>query len=123
MAKRQYAKIEDLETAFEDGIQLVRLMECISGKNVPGRLEKVPKMRIQKVGNVGYALDFSMFLCFCVFILLCLYFFFLLLLFFFFNAFFFFRKFLVKTENIKLVAIGAEGIDFICYFIQFILFF
>jgi hypothetical protein len=52
------SKISDIAVDFEDGLQLATLLGAISNKTVPGKLEKNPKMRIQKVGNIGFSLDF-----------------------------------------------------------------
>eukprot|EP01103_Thecamoeba_quadrilineata_P002430 TRINITY_DN12390_c0_g1_i1.p1 TRINITY_DN12390_c0_g1~~TRINITY_DN12390_c0_g1_i1.p1 ORF type:complete len:1553 (+),score=563.11 TRINITY_DN12390_c0_g1_i1:26-4660(+) len=49
--------IQDLNTAFNDGIMLIQFLEIISNKDL-GKYDKKPKMRIQKVGNISTALNF-----------------------------------------------------------------
>eukprot|EP00731_Ephydatia_muelleri_P012482 Em0006g1376a len=57
--KVQKISIEDLSTAFCDGVNLIALMEVLSLKSV-GRHNRKPKVHAQKVDNVSKALDFIM---------------------------------------------------------------
>jgi hypothetical protein len=50
--------INDLSTDLESGIALLNLLEQISGKVVATNYTKVPKMRVQKVENVNFSLQF-----------------------------------------------------------------
>jgi Ca2+-binding EF-hand superfamily protein len=49
--------IESLSDGFQDGINLITLLEVIAEENF-GKFEKNPKMRIQKIENIGKALKF-----------------------------------------------------------------
>jgi len=51
-------KIEDLTKDLETGVHLINLLEQISGKVVAPNYAKNPKMRVQKIENVGFALEF-----------------------------------------------------------------
>src|SRR5688572_12296531 len=50
--------ISDLSTELESGIVLLNLLEQISGKVVATNYNKQPKMRVQKVENVNFSLQF-----------------------------------------------------------------
>ena len=53
---REYGEeVTDLETAFEDGLKLIHLVESVSTKKV-GRYNKRPRMYAQKLENVTAAL-------------------------------------------------------------------
>ncbi len=41
-----------------DGIMLVTLLEILSEKKFAGKLEKNPKLRVQKIDNINNALNF-----------------------------------------------------------------
>lgn len=49
-------QIEIIENDFRDGLKLMRLLEVISGENLP-RPDR-GKMRFHKIANVNKALDF-----------------------------------------------------------------
>ena len=55
--KVQGVEIEDLGTAFCDGVNLIVLLEVLSGKSV-GRFNRKPKRLVQSMENVSLALDF-----------------------------------------------------------------
>eukprot|EP00731_Ephydatia_muelleri_P012451 Em0006g1345a len=57
--KVQHIEIEDLSTAFCDGVKLIILLEVLSGKSI-GKYNKVPKRPVQKMENVSKALEFIM---------------------------------------------------------------
>jgi Ca2+-binding EF-hand superfamily protein len=50
-------KIDNISTGFQDGINLIQLLEVIADESV-GKYEKNPKMRIQKIENIGKGLKF-----------------------------------------------------------------
>jgi hypothetical protein len=50
--------ISDLSTELESGLVLLNLLEQISGKVVATNYNKAPKMRVQKVENVNFSLQF-----------------------------------------------------------------
>ena len=50
-------QIKDLDKDFCDGVNLLRLLEIISGEKLPPA-EKRGKMRVHKIANVGKALQF-----------------------------------------------------------------
>lgn len=50
--------IENIEQDLQDGLKLIALLEIISDETFPFKFEKKPNLRIQKVGNVGHALNF-----------------------------------------------------------------
>jgi hypothetical protein len=50
--------ITDLSTELESGLVLLNLLEQISGKVVATNYNKQPKMRVQKVENVNFSLQF-----------------------------------------------------------------
>jgi len=50
-------KVDSLATGFQDGTLLIALLEIISDESI-GKFEKNPKMRIQKIENIGKALKF-----------------------------------------------------------------
>ena len=49
--------VKNLETAFSDGINLIHLVEIISGESI-GRYSKNPKFFGQKLDNVQVAINF-----------------------------------------------------------------
>eukprot|EP01121_Diplochlamys_sp_Union-15-3_P001758 TRINITY_DN1152_c0_g2_i1.p1 TRINITY_DN1152_c0_g2~~TRINITY_DN1152_c0_g2_i1.p1 ORF type:complete len:767 (+),score=229.10 TRINITY_DN1152_c0_g2_i1:31-2301(+) len=51
-------KIADLQLDLEDGVLLINLLELISAKQVVAKYNKAPKMRVQKLENNSYALNF-----------------------------------------------------------------
>jgi hypothetical protein len=51
-------QIDDLSKDLESGINLLNLLEQISGKTVATNYNKSPKMRVQKIENVNYSLNF-----------------------------------------------------------------
>eukprot|EP00117_Sycon_ciliatum_P026335 scpid36553/ scgid21640/ Filamin-A; Actin-binding protein 280; Alpha-filamin; Endothelial actin-binding protein; Filamin-1; Non-muscle filamin len=53
-------EVNDLETDFEDGLALIKLVESLSKKSV-GKYNKVPKRIPQKLENVGCVLNFLQF--------------------------------------------------------------
>jgi hypothetical protein len=56
LVKRQL-KITDISTGLQDGLNLIQLLEIIADETL-GKYEKNPKMRIQKIENVGKCLKF-----------------------------------------------------------------
>eukprot|EP01094_Clydonella_sp_ATCC50884_P006559 TRINITY_DN15781_c1_g1_i1.p2 TRINITY_DN15781_c1_g1~~TRINITY_DN15781_c1_g1_i1.p2 ORF type:complete len:637 (-),score=283.53 TRINITY_DN15781_c1_g1_i1:149-2020(-) len=50
-------KIESLETAFQDGVELINLLEVI-GDSAVGKYNKKPKMRIHRIENLNRALKY-----------------------------------------------------------------
>jgi len=50
--------IENLSTDLENGVMLLNLLEQISGKTVAATYNKNPKMRVQKIENVNFSLNF-----------------------------------------------------------------
>ena len=50
-------QIKELDEGFRDGLNLLRLLELISGEKIPPA-EKRGKMRVHKIANVGKALGF-----------------------------------------------------------------
>ena len=50
-------QIKELDKDFCDGLNLLRLLEIISGEKLPPA-EKKGKMRVHKIANVGKALQF-----------------------------------------------------------------
>ena len=48
--------VDDLATAFEDGVRLIKLVEVVSGKKV-GKYSTKPKVFSQKLDNIKMALD------------------------------------------------------------------
>lgn len=50
--------VDDLITGVHTGENLVHLMEIISGKSIPQKIVKNPKLRIQKMQNNKIALNF-----------------------------------------------------------------
>jgi len=50
--------INNLSTDLDTGILLINLLEQISGKQVAANYNKTPKMRVQKIENVNFALQF-----------------------------------------------------------------
>lgn len=50
-------QIKDLDKDLCDGLNLLRLLEIISGEKLPPA-EKKGKMRVHKIANVGKALQF-----------------------------------------------------------------
>ena len=57
--RTQRIEIADLSEAFCDGVNLIALLEVLSGKSL-GRYNKKPKRPVQKMENVSLALDFIM---------------------------------------------------------------
>eukprot|EP01120_Amphizonella_sp_Union-15-10_P006469 TRINITY_DN2082_c0_g1_i1.p1 TRINITY_DN2082_c0_g1~~TRINITY_DN2082_c0_g1_i1.p1 ORF type:complete len:766 (-),score=229.90 TRINITY_DN2082_c0_g1_i1:80-2335(-) len=51
-------KIGDLQNDLEDGVLLINLLELISAKQVVQKYNNQPKMRVQKLENNTYALNF-----------------------------------------------------------------
>jgi len=51
-------KIEDLSTGLSDGKALLALLEQISSKTVAPVYNKNPKIRVQKIENVNFSLEF-----------------------------------------------------------------
>eukprot|EP01101_Sappina_pedata_P003205 TRINITY_DN1342_c0_g1_i1.p1 TRINITY_DN1342_c0_g1~~TRINITY_DN1342_c0_g1_i1.p1 ORF type:complete len:864 (+),score=523.03 TRINITY_DN1342_c0_g1_i1:23-2593(+) len=56
--RKRAQTVTSLETDLQDGLKLIALLEIISDDVFSFKYDKRPKMRIQKVGNVGYALQF-----------------------------------------------------------------
>jgi len=52
------AKIEDLSTDLGDGKALIALLEQISSKTVAPVYNKNPKIRVQKIENINFSLEF-----------------------------------------------------------------
>jgi len=50
--------VNDLSTDLDTGICLLNLLEQISGKQVAANYNKNPKMRVQKIENVNFSLQF-----------------------------------------------------------------
>jgi len=50
--------IENLSTDLDTSINLLNLLEQISGKQVAATYNKSPKMRVQKIENVNFSLNF-----------------------------------------------------------------
>ena len=50
-------QIKGLDTDFRDGLNLLKLLELISGDKI-SPAEKRGKMRVHKIANVGKALSF-----------------------------------------------------------------
>jgi filamin len=50
--------IQDLEHDLETGLHLINLLEIISNKNIGAKYNKAPKMKPQKLENVGICLKF-----------------------------------------------------------------
>jgi hypothetical protein len=50
--------VENLSTDLDTGINLLNLLEQISGKQVAATYNKSPKMRVQKIENVNFSLNF-----------------------------------------------------------------
>ena len=50
-------QIKELDTDFRDGLNLLKLLELISGDKITPA-EKRGKMRVHKIANVGKALSF-----------------------------------------------------------------
>jgi hypothetical protein len=50
--------IDNLTTDLESGVFLLNLLEIISGKPVAANYNKAPKMRVQKIENVNFSLNF-----------------------------------------------------------------
>jgi len=51
-------KVEDLSTDLADGKCLISLLEQLSSKTVTPNYNKNPKIRVQKIENVNFSLDF-----------------------------------------------------------------
>jgi len=51
-------KVEDLSTDLADGKALINLLEQISSKTVAPTYNKNPKIRVQKIENVNFGLEF-----------------------------------------------------------------
>jgi actinin alpha len=56
--RKRNLHVANIETDLEDGLKLIALLEIISDDVFNYKFEKKPKMRIQKVGNVGHCLQF-----------------------------------------------------------------
>lgn len=56
--RKRGLKIENIESDMGDGLLLVSLLEIISDETFPFKYDKKPRLRIQRVGNVGYCLKF-----------------------------------------------------------------
>jgi hypothetical protein len=52
------SKIEDLSLDLADGLNLIALLEQISSKTVAPSYNKNPKIRVQKIENVNFSLEF-----------------------------------------------------------------
>jgi len=50
-------KLNSLQTDFQDGLNLINLLEIISSKSLP-KYNKNPKIQMQKLENLTFALDF-----------------------------------------------------------------
>jgi len=50
--------INNLSTDLDTGVLLINLLEQISGKPVAANYSKAPKMRVQKIENVNFSLQF-----------------------------------------------------------------
>jgi len=57
LAKRD-ASIEDLETGFVSGVNLITLVEILSGQKIPTKFTKTPKLKVHKINNCYIALKF-----------------------------------------------------------------
>jgi len=57
LAKRD-ASIEDLETGFASGVNLITMVEVLSGKKIPTKFTKSPKLIVHKINNCFIALKF-----------------------------------------------------------------
>lgn len=57
--RKREIKIEDLASGLENGINLVNLLEELTGKTVPVSINKNPNFRIQKIQNNSIAVDFA----------------------------------------------------------------
>eukprot|EP01120_Amphizonella_sp_Union-15-10_P007473 TRINITY_DN2526_c0_g4_i1.p1 TRINITY_DN2526_c0_g4~~TRINITY_DN2526_c0_g4_i1.p1 ORF type:complete len:1557 (-),score=454.20 TRINITY_DN2526_c0_g4_i1:53-4657(-) len=56
LAKRGL-KVDDMVTGFNDGIRLIQFLEVLSNSNL-GKYDQKVRMRIQKIQNIGVALNF-----------------------------------------------------------------
>jgi len=56
--KKRGLKIESIENDLSDGLMLINLLEIIADEVFPFKYDKKPRMRIQSVQNVGFALKF-----------------------------------------------------------------
>jgi hypothetical protein len=57
LAKRNL-KVEDIQTAFHDGTLLCELLEIISNKQFRTKWTKNPHIKVKKIENLNFALDF-----------------------------------------------------------------
>jgi len=57
LAKRD-CSIEDLETGFVSGVNLITFVEILSGKKIPTKFTKSPKLKVHKINNCFIALQF-----------------------------------------------------------------
>jgi filamin len=57
--RKREIKIDDLKSGFHNGINLVLLLEQLTGKSSPVALNKNPTFRIQKIQNNSIAVDFA----------------------------------------------------------------
>jgi hypothetical protein len=55
---RKDANIEDLETGFVSGVNLITLVEVLSGKKIPTKFTKSPKLKVHKINNCFIALQY-----------------------------------------------------------------
>jgi len=51
------SKIDEVSTGFQDGVNLIKLLEVISDEKIP-RYNKTPKLKLQKIENLNTALKF-----------------------------------------------------------------
>jgi actinin alpha len=56
--KKKGLQVEELSTDFQNGLKLISLLEALSNESFPFKYERKANLRIQKVGNVNYALNF-----------------------------------------------------------------
>ena len=57
--RKRDIKIDDLATGLQNGINLVHLLEELTGKTTPVSINKNPTFRIQKIQNSSIAVDFA----------------------------------------------------------------
>eukprot|EP01123_Difflugia_compressa_P008927 TRINITY_DN2832_c1_g1_i1.p1 TRINITY_DN2832_c1_g1~~TRINITY_DN2832_c1_g1_i1.p1 ORF type:complete len:555 (+),score=128.45 TRINITY_DN2832_c1_g1_i1:162-1826(+) len=57
LAKRE-ASITELETGFITGVNLITLVEVLSGQKIPIKFTKAPKLKVHKINNCFIALKF-----------------------------------------------------------------
>jgi hypothetical protein len=51
-------KVDDIQTAFHDGTLLCELLEIISNKTFRVKWTKNPQIKVKKIENLNFALDF-----------------------------------------------------------------